>query len=286
MKKEIEVKTWFQNLLSNATCTRYISDDGALYCHVFPGGAVFAAQSGVDTSAGPGAADQSAAHVTVAADATLALPASVIGHAGLSLTYSAAHHVMIAAFDGGATVAARIRLDSRTNRGAVIASCVVSEGGDEGGGGGPSGFMHWSEACAPPAPPLAGATPGPVDPPPPVFVATSARCDGGTVLVSLGGGDAGAQVLRGAGPTAAPPSAASDAAAAAAASSSFSTASAAVAATAAAAAAAAGPGPPVLGYAGYHPQAGLSLHSRVSLDMVSRTPYRLSSIEPCFDAQQ
>jgi E3 ubiquitin-protein ligase UBR4 len=109
---------------------------------------------------------------------------------------------MLASFDGGATVAARLDLGAGTMR----AACIVTEGdgGDNessdgsggGSGGGSSGLAHWGEACAPPAPPLAGATPGPIEPPPPMFIATSARCDGGTVVVSLGEGAPAAQLLR------------------------------------------------------------------------------------------
>ena len=137
----------------------------------------------------------------------LVLPECVRGREGLSVHFSRAHGVALVSFDGGSTVL--LRLDPET--GAVNASCVVNEDagsspdGDNNGGEdtslerypfGPTGFSHWSEACAPPPAPLAGAAPGPIEPPAPIFVASSARLDGAVCVVSLGGETPASQPLR------------------------------------------------------------------------------------------
>ena len=118
----------------------------------------------------------------------MTFPDAVAGRAGLSLSYSPAHHVAFASFDGGATVASRLNLAAANPETRVVSSCVVREGADPlTTTRGPTGFSRWTDACAPPPPPLAGAPPGPVQPPPPIFVAVSARCDGGTVAAPRGG---------------------------------------------------------------------------------------------------
>ena len=133
----------------------------------------------------------------------LVLPECVRGREGLSVHFSRAHGVALVSFDGGSTVL--LRLDPET--GAVNASCVVNEDagsnpdGDNNGSEdtypfGPAGFSHWSEACAPPPAPLAGAAPGPIEPPAPIFVASSARLDGAVCVVSLGGVTPASQPLR------------------------------------------------------------------------------------------
>ena len=112
----------------------------------------------------------------------LVLPECVRGREGLSVHFSRAHGVALVSFDGGSTVL--LRLDPET--GAVNASCVVNEDagsnpdGDNNGSEdtypfGPAGFSHWSEACAPPPAPLAGAAPGPREPPRPGERAHHAR---------------------------------------------------------------------------------------------------------------
>ena len=133
----------------------------------------------------------------------LMLPECVRGREGLSVHFSRAHGVALVSFDGGSTVL--LRLDPET--GAVNASCVVNEDagsnpdGDNNGSEdtypfGPAGFSHWSEACTPPPAPLAGAAPGPIEPPAPIFVASSARLDGAVCVVSLGGETPASQPLR------------------------------------------------------------------------------------------
>ena len=70
-----------------------LSEDGLGYCHVFPESSVVRE-----------------ADVVVSPDSTMAFPGAVAGRAGLSLSYSPAHHVAFASFDGGATVASRLNL--------------------------------------------------------------------------------------------------------------------------------------------------------------------------------
>ena len=157
-----------------------LSEDGLGYCHVFPESSVVRE-----------------ADVVVSPDSTMTFPDAVAGRAGLSLSYSPAHHVAFASFDGGATVASRLNLAAANPETRVVSSCVVREGADPlTTTRGPTGFSRWTDACAPPPPPLAGAPPGPVQPPPPIFVAVSARCDGGTVAVSLAEDEPAAQPLR------------------------------------------------------------------------------------------
>ena len=112
--------------------------------------------------------------VTIDESCRLVLPEVCRGRAGLSVHFSRAHGVALASFDGGATVLARLHPET----GAVAASCVVHESdsgstnrvnGDQNENDepeasspfGPAGFSHWSEACAPPPPSLAGRRPRP-----------------------------------------------------------------------------------------------------------------------------
>ena len=96
----------------------------------------------------------------------LALPDAVAGRAGLSLSYSEAHRVAFAAFDGGGTVAFRADFETlfeNAKASAACAACVVIAEGDEildgasslldgkslfSGGASPRGFAHWDDACA------------------------------------------------------------------------------------------------------------------------------------------
>ena len=69
-----------------------LSDDGAAYAYAFP-----------NLAAGVLAACRAGRDVTLRDERhRLALPDAVAGRAGLSLSYSEAHRVAFAAFDGGA----------------------------------------------------------------------------------------------------------------------------------------------------------------------------------------
>ena len=165
-----------------ASALLLLADTGDVYAHALEGGAdAFRREN----------------DIVVSSASRLALPEECRGRAGLDLHYSEAHGVAFAAFDGGASAAFKLdfNFDSAKNSAKTTCACVLLEGAlpEESSSSveqkessvAPSGFSRWNDACAPPAPPLAGAPAGPTTPPLPHFVAVSARRGGSAVLVSL-----------------------------------------------------------------------------------------------------
>jgi hypothetical protein len=84
----------------------------------------------------------------------LPLPSSLSGRGGLSLHFSHATSLLLAAFDGGATWAARLDASGADTSAAALISEVASESASQEG---PPGFVAWGDALPPPGAPGAHA---------------------------------------------------------------------------------------------------------------------------------